>query len=72
MARRIRWLVRYSHFQIWQYWSNHITIWRATIDPLIIGVLKKSWDEFMSEDHIVKVMQLRMGCMQTGGTQGPK
>ncbi len=50
--------------QIWQY-HNHITIWRATIDPLIIGVSKKSWDEFTPEDQaIVKAAAEKWGAWQ--------
>lgn len=50
--------------QIWQY-HNHITIWRGTIDPLIIGVSKKSWDDFTPEDQaIVKAAAEKWGAWQ--------
>jgi TRAP-type transport system periplasmic protein len=36
--------------KIWQY-HDYITVWHATIDPLIVGVSKKSWDAFTPEDQ---------------------
>ena len=38
--------------KIWQY-HNHISLWHGTLDPLIIGVSKKSWTEFTPEDQAI-------------------
>jgi TRAP-type C4-dicarboxylate transport system substrate-binding protein len=50
--------------KIWQY-HDQITIWHATIDPLIIGVSKKSWDEFTPEDQaIIKAAAEKWGAWE--------
>lgn len=50
--------------KIWQY-HNHISLWHATIDPLIIGVSKKSWDDFTPEDQaIIKAAAEKWGAWE--------
>lgn len=41
-------------YKIWQY-HKYITLWHYTIDPLILGVSKKTWDKFTPEDQ--KIMR---------------
>ncbi len=37
-------------YKIFQY-HKYITVWHYTIDPLILGVCKKTWDSFSLEDR---------------------
>ena len=51
--------------KIWQY-HNHISLWHATIDPLIVGVSKRTWGTFTKEDQeIIKAAAEKWGKWQT-------
>ena len=50
--------------KIWQY-HNHVTIWHATLAPLIVGVSKLTWESFSKEDQeIVRTAAEKWGKWQ--------
>jgi tripartite ATP-independent transporter DctP family solute receptor len=48
-------------YKIWQY-HKYISIWHYTIDPLIIGISKRTWQKFSKEDQAI----LRKVAKQVG------
>ncbi len=50
--------------KIWQY-HTQISLWRATIDPIIIGASKQTWNSFTPEDQaIVKAAAEKWGAWE--------
>jgi tripartite ATP-independent transporter DctP family solute receptor len=53
-------------YKIWQY-HKYITIWHYTIDPLIIGVSKRTWQTFSKEDQaILRKVAQEVGAWEVG------
>jgi len=58
-------------YKLWEM-NKNITIWHYTIDPLILGVSKQTWDTFEAKDKeiVAKAAQEAMAWNKTEARKG--